>query len=74
MKASDIFLDPDVVGESEYRMLYDFIDDALHDMTYEDEFTAQEKVAHVRGILNEIITAAEAMKDRLNGFCRSRGL
>lgn len=62
---SDIFADPDNVGESEYRAIYELLDDAWQDIADNSEYSADEKINHLAEVLNEVIHAAEAMKRRL---------
>ena len=61
IRASDLFPDPDNVGESEYRAIYDLVDGVLADMDDEDEsYSDEQKLAHVSAILNAFIDSAEA--------------
>lgn len=62
---SDIFVDPDNVGESEYRVLYELLDDAWQDIAHDSEYSIDEKINHLAEILNEVVHSAEAMKRRL---------
>jgi len=51
----DLFADPDVVGESEYRSIYDLLTDVLPDTPEND------RTARCRRILEEFRDSAEAM-------------
>lgn len=59
MTLKDIFVDPDLIGSSEYRAIYDCIADALH--AYDDS----EHADVAKSMLNEFIDHAKAMKKRL---------
>lgn len=66
MTLSDILPDPDLVGQAEYRAIYELLDSALHDMAVENGgYDEAEKFAHLQSILNEFIAHAESMKRRL---------
>jgi hypothetical protein len=62
---SDIFVDPDNVGESEYRVIYELLDDAWQDIADDSAYSADEKINHLAEVLTEVIHSAEAMKRRL---------
>lgn len=63
---SDILVNPDVVGESEYRAIYDLLNGVWKDMDDEEEsYSDEEKVNLMLSMLNEFIGSAEAMKRRL---------
>ena len=63
---SDILVDPDLVGESEYRAIYDLLNGVWKDMDDEDEsYSTADKIELMLSILNEFIGSAEAMKRRL---------
>lgn len=51
----DLFADPDVVGESEYRSIYNLLADVLPDTPEND------RTARCRCILEEFRDSAEAM-------------
>ena len=59
MTVKDIFVDPDLIGASEYRAIHSCISDALEDYA-ENEHPEVAKV-----MLNEFIDHAKAMKKRL---------
>lgn len=59
MKPEDLFVNPDIIGSSEYRSIYDCISDALHD------YDESEHAAVAKSMLNEFIDHAKAMKKRL---------
>ena len=59
---SDMFVDPDIVGESEYRVIYETLEDVWQDMTDHDNGTdPEQKVDTLIAVLNEFILSAEAM-------------
>lgn len=75
MRAGDLFPDPDNIGESEYRSIYELIDGVLADMDDEEEsYSDEQKLAHVSAILNAFIDSAESMKRRLKQFKQQRSL
>jgi hypothetical protein len=75
MRASDLFLHPDNIGESEYRAVYDLVDGVLADMDDEEEsYSDEQKLAHASAILNAFIDSAESMKRRLKQFKHQRSL
>lgn len=62
---SDILTDPDIVGESEYRAIYDLLRGVWKDMDDEDEsYSTADKIELMLSMLNEFIGSAEAMKRR----------
>jgi hypothetical protein len=75
IRAADLFPNPDNVGESEYRTLYEFLDGVLADMDDEDEsYSEDEKLHHVSAILNSFIDTAVSMKLRVKQFKQQRSL
>ena len=73
IRAADLFPDPDNVGESEYRAMYDFLDGVLADMDDEAEsYSDDEKLTHVWAILNSFIDTAVSMKLRVKQFKHQR--
>lgn len=68
---SDILVDPDVVGESEYRAVYDLLADVWEDLQNENEYgpySDDEKITFLVSVLNEFISSAESMKRRLKAW------
>lgn len=62
---SDILIDPDIVGESEYRAIYDLLNGVWKDLDDEDEsYSDTDKINFMMAMLNEFILGAEAMKRR----------
>lgn len=59
MTVKDMFVDPDLIGSSEYRAIYDCIDAAL------DDYSESEHPAVAKAMINEFIDHAKAMKKRL---------
>lgn len=67
IQISDIFVDPDLVGEAEYRAIYDLLKSAWKDL--DDDYpncTLDEKLAFIISMLNEFIVSAEVMKRRVS--------
>lgn len=63
---SDILVDPDLVGESEYRAIYDLLEGVWKDLDDEDNsYSDNEKITFIVSVLNEFISSAEAMKRRI---------
>lgn len=63
---SDMFVDPDIVGESEYRVIYETLEDVWQDMAdHDDGADPEQKVNTLIDVLNEFISSAEAMKRRV---------
>jgi len=63
---SEIFIDPDIIGESEYRILYELLDDVLHDMASDEEtYSPDQQADQLLAVLNEVVNSAESMKRRL---------
>lgn len=72
---SDIFVDPDNVGEAEYRAIYDLLEGVWKDMDDEDEsYSDSQKLDHMLAMLNEFIVSAESMKRRLKVIRQQRNL
>jgi hypothetical protein len=62
---NEMFVDPDIVGESEYRAIYDTLEDVWQELCdSNDDTTPEQKVDHIIAVLNEFISSAEAMKRR----------
>lgn len=59
MKMRSVFSHPDDVGQSEYRAIYDCINDAVVDM--DDD----ERVAHIVAMLHEFISISSGMLSKL---------
>lgn len=59
VKFEELFVNPDLIGSSEYRTIYDCIADATHD------YDPAEHGAVAKSMLNEFIDHAKAMKKRL---------
>ena len=64
MKIEDLFVNPDIIGSSEYRAIYDCIADATSD------YTAAEHGDVAKAMLNEFIDQAKAMKKRLKKMAK----
>jgi hypothetical protein len=61
-----MFVDPDIVGESEYRVIYETLEDVWQDMAdHDDGADPEQKVNTLIDVLNEFISSAEAMKRRV---------
>lgn len=62
---SDMFVDPDIVGESEYRVIYETLEDVWQDLhDHEANIDPAQKVDTLIAVLNEFISSAEALKRR----------
>lgn len=59
MRIEDIFDDPDDIGASEYRLLYEFVADALKDM--DAGSSDEEQRQYLIAVLNEIVNHAVSM-------------
>jgi hypothetical protein len=62
---SDMFVDPDIVGEAEYRVIYETLEDVWQDLhDHEADTDPAQKVDTLIAVLNEFISSAEALKRR----------
>lgn len=62
----EILVDPNLVGESEYRAIYDLLEGVWKDLDDEDEsYSDSDKLDFMLSMLNEFILSAEAMKRRI---------
>lgn len=72
---SDILVDPDVVGEAEYRALYDFLNGVWKDMDDEEgSYSDDQKFAQMVAILIEFQSCAEEMRRRIKAAWRKKSL
>ena len=72
---SDILADPDLVGESEYRAIYEFLNGVWKDLDDEDNsHTDDQKFAAMVSILAEFQMHAENMRRRIKSEWRKTRL
>lgn len=63
---NEILANPDLVGESEYRAIYDLLESVWKDLDDEDNsYSDDEKINYMLAMLNEFVSSAEAMKRRI---------
>lgn len=58
MRIEDVFDDPDDIGASEYRLLYDFLSDIAKDNA---DWPEEEQRQHLVSVLNEVVDNAISM-------------